>query len=64
MKELLSKGLSTKVKPVDPIFPEDKEKKSWVVDYSNNTFSEALQYTDIWYEDIWRTPDLEFLITV
>lgn len=64
MKKLLSKGLSTKVKLVDPIFPEDKEKKSWVVDYSNNTFSEALQYTDIWYEDIWRTPDLEFLITV
>ena len=48
MKELLSKGLGTKVRQADPILPEDEE-KIWNQKVFGMQSSLALQYTVFFY---------------
>lgn len=48
MKELLSKGLGTKVRQADPILPEDEE-KIWSQKVFGMHSSKALQYTVFFY---------------
>lgn len=48
MKELLSKGLGTKVRQADPILPEDEE-KIWTSGVFGLHSSQALQYTVFFY---------------
>ncbi|XP_062598901.1 uncharacterized protein LOC134260347, partial [Saccostrea cucullata] len=48
MKELLSKGLGTKVKQADPILPDDEE-KIWTNGVFGSHSSQALQYTVFFY---------------